>query len=71
MPLFEFKCETCQHQFEELVRGSEKPACPSCGSQQLDRLFSAPAAPSTSGLPTVPSAAPMGHSCGPGCCRHG
>ncbi|HXV86345.1 MAG TPA: hypothetical protein VD793_06585, partial [Gemmatimonadales bacterium] len=30
------------HQFETLVRGQAKPACPSCASKNLKRLFSLP-----------------------------
>ncbi len=42
MPIYEYSCEECEHQFEELVRGDEVPQCPSCGSEQLERLMSLP-----------------------------
>ena len=42
MPLFDFVCKSCQHQFEALVRGSQTPACPECGSTALERLLSIP-----------------------------
>src|SRR5690606_5532042 len=31
MPLYEYTCGGCGKEFEVLVRGQEKPACPSCG----------------------------------------
>lgn len=41
MPLYEFACRACSHQFESLVRAGEHPtACPSCGSADLERLLS-------------------------------
>ena len=40
MPLHEFKCRRCSHQFEALVRGSSEPACPSCQSTDLEKLLS-------------------------------
>ena len=30
MPIFEYACEKCQSEFELLVRGDDKPACPEC-----------------------------------------
>jgi putative FmdB family regulatory protein len=42
MPLYEYKCLGCGHCFEALVRPSdtEKPSCPSCKRQDLERLLS-------------------------------
>jgi putative FmdB family regulatory protein len=40
MPLYDFECRACHHQFEALVRGSETPSCPSCHGQDLERLLS-------------------------------
>lgn len=40
MPLYEFVCTECRHPFEELILGSERPACPSCGSARLEKRFS-------------------------------
>lgn len=40
MPLYDFVCRACKHQFEALVRGSDAPACPQCRSQDLERLLS-------------------------------
>ena len=44
MPIYEYVCRKCYHEFEVLVRGSEKPKCPKCGDRKLDKLFSVPAA---------------------------
>ena len=49
MPIFEFSCRGCGHQFEHLVRpGGEEPSCPVCQSAELDRLLSVPAVKSES-----------------------
>ena len=40
MPLHEYKCRACSHQFEALVRDSSPQSCPSCHSQDLERLLS-------------------------------
>ena len=33
MPLYEYRCEACSHQFEKIPRYSDDPisVCPSCG----------------------------------------
>jgi putative FmdB family regulatory protein len=42
MPIFEFRCEKCQEQFEELVLGDDqKVICPACGSDKASKLLSA------------------------------
>ena len=44
MPLFDFKCQSCAHEFEVLIRpasyGDPPPSCPSCGSDKLERKLS-------------------------------
>jgi putative FmdB family regulatory protein len=42
MPLFDFQCKSCGHEFEALVRGQATPACPRCASSDLERLLSLP-----------------------------
>ena len=45
MPMYEFKCEPCDHAFETLVRGSsDVPHCPKCKGTTLLKQFSVPAA---------------------------
>lgn len=43
MPLYDYTCSSCGHAFEALVRGQEKPACPSCKGTELERRFPMPA----------------------------
>ena len=41
MPIYEYRCESCQNSFEALVTRSEPQAeCPGCGSQNLAREMS-------------------------------
>lgn len=40
MPLYEYACKGCAHQFEALVRGSETPECPACHATALERKLS-------------------------------
>jgi putative FmdB family regulatory protein len=70
MPLHEFRCTECRTDSEILVRNSETPVCPSCGSKALDKLLSA-AAPRTGGSLPIASSCPPPSAppCGPGCCR--
>jgi putative FmdB family regulatory protein len=43
MPLYEYKCSACDHQFEALQKISEEPLkhCPACEEPQLRKLVSA------------------------------
>jgi len=63
MPLYEFVCQKCGREQELLVRGKEVPDCQSCGSIELTKLLSVPAAPTAAGQSELP---PQG-SCGSGC----
>lgn len=49
MPIYDFRCGTCSHQVELLVRADASPACPVCGSAPLERLVSTPSPPGRSG----------------------
>ena len=41
MPLYDFRCRGCGHEFEVLVRsGDGGPACPSCNGREVERLLS-------------------------------
>ena len=45
MPMYEFRCEPCDHAFETLVRGPDDvPHCPKCRGTALRKQFSVPAA---------------------------
>jgi len=62
MPIFEYRCEKCENRFEQLVfRSSDKPDCPNCGSQEVEKMVS-----------TFASNAIAGHSasgCSSGSCH--
>jgi putative FmdB family regulatory protein len=42
MPIYEYRCEKCDCQFEQLVSsGEKKPViCPKCGSKQVKKCIS-------------------------------
>ncbi len=40
MPIYEYRCASCDHQFEKLVRGDARPTCPRCAGAALHRLVS-------------------------------
>jgi putative FmdB family regulatory protein len=40
MPLYEYRCRGCGHEFEALVRTGDIPACPACRSGDLEQLLS-------------------------------
>jgi putative FmdB family regulatory protein len=40
MPIFEYICQECQHEFETLVFGRDKARCPKCHSQKLSPQLS-------------------------------
>ena len=37
MPLYDFRCKSCGHEFEGLVRAGDVPRCPSCNGTDLER----------------------------------
>jgi len=43
MPIYEYVCDACGNQFEELVSGSATtcPLCPKCASSRTRKLMSA------------------------------
>ena len=44
MPIFEYRCDDCGHEFEELVLKTSGPSrCPKCGKKKLQKLLSSPA----------------------------
>jgi putative FmdB family regulatory protein len=70
MPLYEYACKACSHQFEALIRGAETPECPSCHGRELERRLSVFAA-HTAATPSFAAPGPCG-TCGdprgPGAC---
>jgi putative FmdB family regulatory protein len=71
MPLFEYACRSCGHQFEYLTRQDRSPACPSCAGVDLDKQLSVFAVSAGGGTTAEPMAGPCG-TCGdprgPGSC---
>jgi putative FmdB family regulatory protein len=75
MPIYEYRCEPCDHAFEALVRSaSDVPRCPKCGATEpLAKQFSVPASAQVGAGPRG-SALPIasGPGCGaPACCGGG
>jgi putative FmdB family regulatory protein len=62
MPIFEYVCKDCQHEFEALVFGKQKAECPKCQSKKLDPQLSVFAV-SAKGATSQPSFS-SGQACG-------
>jgi len=62
MPFYDYRCRSCEHQFEAMqkVNDAALTTRPSCDQDQLEKLVSAPAIQSSSG-------GGGGHVHGPGC----
>ena len=67
MPIHEFICEKCNHQFEYLILSAKDPdpQCPKCHGTKLQKLMSAGSVrphgiPSGSGGFALPKCAPSG-----------
>jgi putative FmdB family regulatory protein len=69
MPIYDYRCTACGTQFEQLVRGEQQAACPSCSGLELERLLSLPARPATGGK--QPDYSRLGPPPGGGCCGGG
>lgn len=43
MPIYEYHCKACDHDFEDLVLGFDDPApqCPKCNTEEVQKLMSA------------------------------
>lgn len=71
MPIFEYLCKACEHEFEALVFGDQKASCPNCKSKSLVPKLSVFAVSAKSTSPAAPAAGACG-SCGdprgPGAC---
>ncbi len=57
MPIFQYRCERCGHEFEMLVFGSQKVSCPACESEDVKKK------PSLFGMSGVENPAPSGSGC--------
>ncbi|HEX2054357.1 MAG TPA: zinc ribbon domain-containing protein [Actinomycetota bacterium] len=65
MPLYEFRCAGCEHQFEALLPSSkvDDASCPKCGAGKPRRLMSVIAGMGSRAAEQAPS-------CGAGACAH-
>ena len=55
MPLYDYRCQSCDKTVELLVRSPEaSPPCPTCGDEMV-RLVSAPVAPRFKVIQRIPN----------------
>ena len=69
MPIYEYHCPSCDHDFETLVRGDTRVICPSCGGARLERRMSVTAKSTGGGATTdFSKLGPPSGGCGSGGC---
>ena len=72
MPIFEYVCNECDHEFEALVYGHQKAECPKCHSKKLAPQLSVFAVSakgaSSSAAPAPGPCGSCGDPRGPGSC---
>lgn len=71
MPIFEYICQECQHEFEALIFGRDKAKCPKCESKKLSpqlSVFATSAKGSTSAEVPSGGCGSCGDPRGPGAC---
>ena len=71
MPIFEYACNKCGHEFETLVRSSSAPDCPTCHSTDLEKKLSVFATAGSTAETAPVAGGPCGscgHLGGPGAC---
>lgn len=73
MPIYEYACRECGHEFEALVRSGTAVECPSCRSVELQKRLSVFATPTaTAAAAALPGpCGSCGHPDGPGGCAFG
>jgi putative FmdB family regulatory protein len=71
MPIYDYRCTSCDHQFERLVRGDQPVICPHCSGNRLERLLSVPARPRSANGSGVPDYSQLGPPSGGSCCGGG
>jgi putative FmdB family regulatory protein len=73
MPIFEYVCKECNHDFETLIFGKQKAECPKCHSKKLESQLSVFAVSAKGGgnsnasIPSGPCGS-CGDARGPGAC---
>lgn len=70
MPIFEYVCLHCDHEFEALVYGEQKAECPKCHGKKLAPQLStfSVAGKGTSATPRAGACGSCGDPDGPGAC---
>lgn len=71
MPIFEYLCRDCHHEFEALVSADRPASCPQCQGKALDKQLSVFAVSTRSSTPAQAAGAcgSCGDPRGPGSCR--
>lgn len=68
MPIYEYACRACGHEFETLVRSSDTPSCVKCASADLEKKLSVFSSQGSSPEAAVAACGACGHPGGPGSC---
>jgi putative FmdB family regulatory protein len=71
MPIFEYVCRACDHQFEALVYGAQKAECPKCHGHKLApqlSVFAVSSKRASTAAPSVGGCGTCGDPRGPGSC---
>ncbi|MDD2924210.1 zinc ribbon domain-containing protein [Rhodoferax sp.] len=70
MPIYEYACQNCGHEFEALVRSDTVPVCPDCQSTELEKRLSVFATTTSEAalIPSSPCASCPNAGAGPGGC---
>jgi putative FmdB family regulatory protein len=71
MPIFEYVCQECHHQFEALVYGKQKAKCPKCDATKLApqlSVFAVSAKAPSRGATSTSACGSCGDPRGPGSC---
>lgn len=50
MPLYDFRCPACEHEFEAVAAPGAAATCPACGAEGAERLWRPIAPPAKVGL---------------------
>ena len=71
MPIYEYRCADCSHQFEKLMRRwGDTTSCPSCASATVEKQISTFAVSAGGSSPAMSCGAPA-EGCGASACGGG